>query len=246
MIACKRRWFLALPFLLIGGVLAGCQTAAPRAVLNPPPAPYYHQHRIGPAHPLRPAPAKPKFTTPSLRGATVVIDAGHGGKDPGAWPERHQLPEKAIVLDIANHLAAELSRRGARVVSTRTGDTFLSLEQRAEMAERSRADLFVSVHADSAPRSGASGVGLFIYTHASSESLRAAEAMQQTLDQAGLETRSIKRRNFHVLREHSRPAVLVECGFLTHPGDAARLNRADHRRELARTLADGIARFFAR
>ncbi len=177
----------------------------------------------------------------------MVIDAGHGGKDPGAWPRNlSTLPEKTIVLDVSNKLARMLSDRGGRTISTRTTDVFIELGARAAMADRHRADLFVSVHADSAQRASASGAGVHIYTQASLESQRAAQAIVAAFRRAGIETRGIYRNNFSVLREHSRPAVLIECGFLTNRGDAQALNDANYRTRLASAIAEGITDYFAR
>lgn len=177
----------------------------------------------------------------------MVIDPGHGGKDPGAWPRNlSSLPEKTIVLDVSSKLARMLSDRGGRTISTRTTDVFIELGARAAAADRHRADLFVSVHADSAPRASASGAGVHIYTQASLESQRAAQAIVAAFRRAGIETRGIYRNNFSVLREHSRPAVLIECGFLTNRGDAQALNDANYRTRLASAIAEGITDYFAR
>ena len=81
---------------------------------------------------------------PRLSGATIVVDAGHGGRDPGApGLGGGNLPEKQIVLMIAQQLANELSRAGAKVIMTRRGDSYVSLDQRVEISNRNRADLFV-------------------------------------------------------------------------------------------------------
>ena len=227
-------------------VLAGCK--APGGVLKTLPPPLVHTPRITPPRPLSPK-AKPAAPTGvSLRGATIVIDAGHGGRDPGAWKGKgvvSRLPEKTIVLDIAKKLRRLLTERGANVVMTRTTDVFLELQDRAAIAERSRADLFVSIHADSAPRTGASGAEVYMYTQASPASQKAAHRMIAAFKRAGIHYRGIHRRNFHVLREHSRPAILVECGFLTNRSDARKLNTESYRTRIAGVIADGIADYFS-
>ena len=124
---------------------------------------------------------------------------------------------------------------------TRDNDSFIELDRRAQIAERSKASLFVSVHADSARREAASGAGVHIYNKASRQSQAAALKIVGAFKKYGLKTRGVFRNNFHVLREHSRPAVLVECGFLTNPGDAALLNDAQYRAKFAAVLAEGIA-----
>ncbi|MBN1488534.1 MAG: N-acetylmuramoyl-L-alanine amidase [Phycisphaerae bacterium] len=190
--------------------------------------------RLRPAPP--PAPPPPKKTT-RISGA-VVVDAGHGGKDPGA-PGK-PVPEKVIVLDIAQRLSRELAARGADVTMTRSGDTFVELNERAAIADRTRADLFVSLHADAAQRRTASGATLYIARGANTESFRAARRIQSALTAAGIECRGIQQAGFRVLVGHSRPAILIECGFMTNPGDNERLNTPSHRAKLATAIADGI------
>ena len=89
----------------------------------------------------------PKPCAKRLTG-TVVIDAGHGGKDPGAISVKG-FYEKPVNLSVARKVAAKLKQCGLRVVMTRSSDRFVELERRAEIANQYRADLFVSVHADS-------------------------------------------------------------------------------------------------
>lgn len=224
-------------------LLAGCQQ--PQRVLDPLPSPAVTTPYIAQGSPLPPpAPPPPPQT---IAGKRVVIDPGHGGKDPGAWKgTRSKLPEKTIVLDIGNRVATTLRQRGAQVTITRSSDRFIELEDRASIAERARADLFVSIHADSARNRAASGTEIHIYEKASSQSRQAALAMVAALKRAGIECRGIQRSNFHVLREHSRPAMLVESGFLTNVGDAQRLNSASYRARLAEAITDGIADYLCR
>lgn len=97
----------------------------------------------------------------SLKGPwTIVIDPGHGGKDPGAI-SRSGLAEKKVVLDIARKLRDSLERRGFKVFMTRDRDEFITLERRTEIASRSKADLYVSIHANSSPSSAARGVEVY-------------------------------------------------------------------------------------
>lgn len=182
---------------------------------------------------------------PSLRGKKVVIDAGHGGKDPGARGVS-RLQEKTIVLLIATHVGRLLQHREASVTWTRTTDRFLELDERAAIASRTRTDLFVSIHADSAPRKSASGATVYTCRGASSQSTTAAWYIRRALTQAGIECRAGKPSNFRVLVAHPRPAVLVECGFLTNAGDAAKLNTQAYRSRVAAAIARGIADYLAR
>ena len=180
-----------------------------------------------------------------IRGVTVVVDAGHGGKDPGALGVGPQ-PEKTINLNIATMLAGLLEERGARVITSREGDRFISLDGRAALAERSRADLFVSIHADAARRSSASGATVYIARNASTESVQAGESIAAALKREGIQCRGVRRAGFRVLVGHSRPAVLVECGFLTNPSEAYLLATPAYQARVAAAIADGIANHLAR
>jgi N-acetylmuramoyl-L-alanine amidase len=91
---------------------------------------------------------------------TLVVDAGHGGEDTGARGARGVL-EKDLVLDVARELAARLRGQGVRVVMTRETDVFVPLEQRTAIANDARGDLFVSIHANSAPDSEVRGTETF-------------------------------------------------------------------------------------
>ena len=154
--------------------LAGCASPAPRSTLGPPPAPLLSTR---PPRLLLPSPppeereplAPPAAAAQTLHGATIVVDAGHGGQDPGARG-RSAMPEKAINLDIGTALARDLRERGANVLMTRSSDRFISLDGRAAYADRTRADLFVSIHADSAKRASAQGMTVYVGRGASASS----------------------------------------------------------------------------
>ena len=227
--------------------LVGCQAPGPVIQQLPPPAapqlPTIRPHDMTLTEPVAPA----RQPVASISGATVIIDPGHGGKDPGTHPPQSRLPEKAIILDIANQVSQLLRERGAKVLQTRTTDTYIENENRAALAERAHAGLFVSIHANSAPRSSVSGATVHIFEGASvqSQSQKAAQCMVAALNRAGIECLGIRPNNFLVLREHSRPAMLIECGFLSNPGEAAQLNSPGHRALLAAAIADGISAYFA-
>ncbi len=180
---------------------------------------------------------------PRITGLTIVVDPGHGGKDTGA-PGRGGMPEKQIVLMIANQLADELRACGARIIQTRRGDSYVSLDARAAISNRYRANLFISIHADAAPNLSATGTTLYIEKNPSSTTLRTANSINRALREAGFECRGVRREDFQVLKNNTRPAVLVECGYLTNANEAAKLNSSWYRNKIARTIARGIAEYF--
>jgi N-acetylmuramoyl-L-alanine amidase len=150
-----------------------------------------------------------------------------------------------INLDIGRRVADLLTDRGAQVTMTRNRDTYPERSDRADIAKRQRADLFVSIHCDSGP-SDVSGTCVYVYTEASPQSHEAAESMIEAFRRAGIECLGKKAKNLHVLREHSRPAILVECGFLTNRGEAQKLNTPAYRAHLASTIADGVTAYCQR
>ena len=239
----RRSW--GWGWAVLAMIVAGCQT--PEEQIARYPAPIFNT-KPAPALRPRPTPApppKPKPTpTGSLKGRTIIVDAGHGGHDPGAKGVG-PLQEKKVNLAIATRLAGLLKQRGANVTMTRRGDTFIDLDARAALADRLRVDLFVSVHADSAENASASGATIYIARGAAHSSQRAGGAIVQAMQRHSLECRGIRRAGFRVLVGHSRPAVLVECGFLTNRGDAYRLAQPAQQAKVAAAIADGIAKHLA-
>jgi N-acetylmuramoyl-L-alanine amidase len=198
--------------------------------------------------PRRPAPPTPPSPRPTARPrpigpVTIVVDAGHGGKDPGARGVG-PLPEKAVNLSVARMLMDMLRQRGAKVVASRTTDVFIPLDDRAALADQAHADLFVSIHADAAPRSSARGATVYIARDALPQSKQAAVHIATAFARAEIHCLGVRRAGFRVLVGHARPAVLIECGFLTNPVEAGRLCTAAYQQRVAAAVADGIADHF--
>ena len=108
----------------------------------------------------RPAPTPPKPRVQPLAGRTIIVDAGHGGRDPGTLGVGI-ISEKTVNLNIATQLATRLKKYGANVISSRTTDVFIPLDDRAGLAERSRTDLFVSIHSDACRDSNVTGATVY-------------------------------------------------------------------------------------
>lgn len=238
---------LAIVACLLSAFVVGC--AAPGPKMGPPPEPVLATRAPRVVAPLpppeRPEPPPPRVAAGSLRGRSIVVDPGHGGEDPGALG-RGPMPEKAINLDIARNLATELRDRGANVTLTRSGDRFISLDARAALADRTGADLFISIHADSSKKSSVQGMTIYIGRNASGESRRAAQAVAGALERNGLELRGVNSAGYRVLVGHSRPAMLIECGFVSNRAEAERLASASYRARIAAAIAEGVASHFSR
>ena len=170
---------------------------------------------------------------------TVVIDAGHGGYDRGGIPGQ-RVSEKDMTLDVARRLKSVLAASGYRVVMTRDSDVFVPLGTRCAIANSQRNAIFVSVHFNSATRRGASGIETYFYSR---DSLSLASAIHHYVaGGAPSDNRGVRRRGYYVLRRTNMPAVLVECGFLTNPSEAAYAQNASYRQKLAEAIAAGVGR----
>jgi N-acetylmuramoyl-L-alanine amidase len=168
---------------------------------------------------------------------TVVIDAGHGGYDRGGIPGQI-VSEKEMTLDVAQRLKNTLAASGYRVVMTRDSDVFVPLGTRVAIANSYSNAIFVSIHFNSAKRSGAGGIETYFYSR---ESLPLASAIHYFVaGGAPSSNRNVRRRGYYVLRKTSVPAVLVECGFLTNPTEAALAQTASYRQKLAEEIAAGV------
>lgn len=219
---------------------------APRSPVAIRPAP---QASAAPIRPIRGAtrtPSRQPIVSSASTGSNIsrlrfVVDAGHGGKDPGARG-RSPVPEKEITLAMAREVAMRLVSRGAKVSMTRSSDKFVELEDRAALADRTGAALLISLHADSAERESAAGVGVWVARGALPGSKNVARSILAEVKRAGLQTRSMQEAGFKVLVGHDKPSVLVECGFLTNSTDAKMLNTREYRKKLADAIVAGIVR----
>lgn len=177
--------------------------------------------------------------SPDAHAATVVLDAGHGGHDPGGVPGQRYI-EKHAALRISKLVQARLKAAGHRVVMTRTSDTFVELSRRVAISNKSPANsVFVSIHFNSAPNRDAHGIETYYYDE---RSLPLAQAIhQRVLRASGEEDRNIRKARFYVLRNNRRIAALAELGFLTNEKEGGRVARsAEYGQRLAAAVADGI------
>lgn len=173
---------------------------------------------------------------------TIVLDPGHGGRDPGAIGI-NGLREVDIVNDIFPQVTSLLQERGIRVVLTRQDNRTVGLESRLQMTRQVNADVFVSIHANaiSLSRPDVNGVETYYY---SPGGRRLAEILQlNLLNATGMRDRGAKRARFYVLRNTAVPSALVEVGFVTGVEDAPRLASSEFRSQLARAIARGILQY---
>lgn len=171
---------------------------------------------------------------------TVVVDAGHGGHDSGAISRRRKprAIEKDLALDVARRLKEKLREDGLKVVMTRADDTFIPLDERVAISNRQRDSIFVSIHFNDSPKRRVHGAEVY-HNDRGTEGL--ARRIARSLSaHSGCANRGVKRANYRVLRNSRGPAVLVECGYLSHAGEAARCANPAYRERLADAIAQAI------
>ncbi|MEZ5066632.1 MAG: N-acetylmuramoyl-L-alanine amidase [bacterium] len=196
---------------------------------------------------------------PSMAPRVVVVDAGHGGSDAGV--SAGGALEKDVTLAMSREIARRLRDAGFTVVLTRDGDRFLSGDDRATRANTASADLFLSVHANAwfddamtgfsigLPRSAGGGTGDGTFRAWGERAARTtgdedlcAELVAESLEtRLALPNRGTRRAEFAPLAGTGCAAMLLECGFLTNPVDAARLTSPDQQAAFAEAVARAIA-----
>src|ERR1051325_182715 len=179
----------------------------------------------------------PPATPASRNYSTVVIDPGHGGFDRGGIPGQ-RVAEKTMALDVSQRLAKKLRAAGFRVVMTRDSDVFIPLGERVRIANSYRGAIFVCIHFNSASRVDANGIETYYYSTESAA--LAANIHRQVIAGTETDNRGIRRRGYFVLRRTQIPPVLVECGFLTNPGEARLVLQSAYRDQLAEQIAAGV------
>lgn len=187
----------------------------------------------------------------NVRRNLVVLDPGHGGKDPGKVGADEEL-EKDINLAISLKVREKLEEDGMEVVMTREEDVMLSdgdadnkkledLNSRIGIINEQQPAIAVSIHQNSYSDPAVRGAQVFYFTH-SDKGKQAAEALQKELLEFDQEnTRDIKANDtYYLLKKTEVPTVIVECGFLSCPGEAELLTDEAYQEELAGAIAKGI------
>jgi len=180
--------------------------------------------------------------TPVPSGKLVVLDAGHGGSDPGATYGRD---EKWYNLDITLRLEKLLKEKGVNVKLTRSTDVFVGLDERAEMANEWGADVFISIH-HNALMKAMHGTMTFYYPTSYKGKEYATIIHNDLLRNLGSNDLGIKSANFVVLKKTKMPAVLVEIGCLTNDAELAKLDTEEYRQKAAESLCESILKIISK
>jgi N-acetylmuramoyl-L-alanine amidase len=179
---------------------------------------------------------------PSKNGKLVVlVDPGHGGRDSGAIGIGG-VQEKRVILPISQRVAQILEQNGIQVVMTRNSDYFVTLPGRVKMAEDVNADVFVSIHANSAGSDRPEVNGLEVYYYDSGLGL-ARNVQSSILRTVNMRDRGVRKARFFVLRKTSMPSILVETGFLTGREDVRNLDSQWFQNKMAEGIAKGILQY---
>ncbi len=193
---------------------------------------------------------RPAAGNGQLDGKVIVVDAGHGGADTGARSDDKTVQEKDLTLKIAKLIAKNLTQEGASVILSRSDDTFIPLKERSAIANRSRADIFVSVHINSNKLSNSRSGSITFYHAQQPVSTLLAECIEDELGKVtklpaiGIwsDTR-IYQSGFAVLRNSLMPAVLLELGFINNAKDLKRLQEAEFQSSVALAVVKGLKVF---
>ena len=174
----------------------------------------------------------------------VVIDPGHGGPDPGAVGI-NGLRETDVVLDVSLQVAQLLQAKGIQVLLTRTSEVDVDLPPRVALANNSRADLFLSIHANalSMSRPDVNGIETFYFQDGPSRRLAEAVQLQMVRVSPGSPDRGARPGRFFVIRRTVMPAALAEMGFVTGRLDSPRLADPNFRRRMAVAIATGLLNY---
>jgi N-acetylmuramoyl-L-alanine amidase CwlD len=182
---------------------------------------------------------------------TVVIDAGHGGSDPGKVGI-NKAEEKEINLKIAKKVKKILEKKGVKVVMTREEDTMLSkngngsqkvqdMKERVKLINNTKPEFAVSIHQNSYHDEAIHGAQVFYYKH-SAEGEQHASIMQKALLSIDKENRRQAKADdtYYLLKRTEVPTIIVECGFLSNHEEAEKLVTDEYQQQVAEAIVKGI------
>ncbi len=183
--------------------------------------------------------SQPKFVK-SNKKYVIVLDPGHGGKDPGAIGKAG-FREKDVTLNVTYYLRQMLLDSGVSVLMARSDDSEVLLQPRVDVGNNNSADLFVSVHCNSMDGTGARGIETYYRTP---QSANFAQIIHRNMvDTVKALDRGVRVRNFFVIRKTIMPSVLVEIGYLSNPTEEYELGSPIHQKKVATALYKGIREY---
>ncbi|SEP68840.1 N-acetylmuramoyl-L-alanine amidase [Virgibacillus subterraneus] len=183
-----------------------------------------------------------KQSSGSLAGYNIVLDPGHGGKDPGAIGIGGTF-EKGIIMDTADNVAKQLRDAGATVILTREDDYFIPLEERVRISNAYNTHAFISLHYNAYPSLAINGVSTYFHSGGDDRVL-AGEVQSAIAQKVPLKNRGVMQKGYHVLRENNDLSVLIELGFITNPYDLDTVRTAEYHNNVAAGVVEGLKNYF--
>lgn len=182
-----------------------------------------------------------------LKNRIILMDAGHGGKDPGASSQG--VTEKSIVIKVAKLVEQKLKSAGATVIMSRTGDTYPSLQDRVALSKSTNTELFVSIHVNAAANKSVTGTETFYNLSANDNGAEskvlATKIQQEIIKNASMNNRGTKEGEFYVIKQMEIPSVLVELGFITNQQDLNKLVNDKYIEIYAQSIFNGIRDYYS-
>lgn len=191
--------------------------------------------------------------TPGLKNKLIAIDPGHGGTDPGAIGLA-RIQEKTVTLAVALKVKDLLEKAGARVLMTHDTDCDVfgpnssatdELKARVTPANTRKADIYLSIHANSFVNRTVGGTATYYYQKSQYDAMLAQNIQAGVVQSAGLSNRGVFPQNFYVIKRTLMPAALVEMGFISNPDEEKLLNDPVFQQKVAQGIVQGMDRFFA-
>lgn len=178
-----------------------------------------------------------------LSKATIVIDPGHGGNDPGANANDNVHVEKTYSLAFANSLKERLEQKGAKVIMSRNDDSFISLEDRVKLTNKTKPNAFISIHIDSSQRPNEAS-GMTTYYYSEKKDLKLAKALAAQFNDLKIPNRETAFGDFQVLRDSFYPGVLIEIGYINNDSDYEQISSSKYRAKVCDKIIDGLENYF--
>lgn len=179
----------------------------------------------------------------SLAEATIVIDAGHGGKDPGAISSNKKILEKDTALSTALLLRNRLQDAGTNVVLTRDNDTNVSLDDRVTISHQHNADAFISLHYDAVDIPNSMSGTTTYYQR--DDHFDLAQTINQYLAQNGpLPNNGVRLADYRVLRLNKQPAILLELGYMNHSIDTQHIDTLSYQSAVVEAIYQGLREYY--
>jgi N-acetylmuramoyl-L-alanine amidase len=176
---------------------------------------------------------------------TIIIDAGHGGKDDGCKNNLYKLTEKQLTLNLAYALRHKLKEKKLTTYLTRTNDTFVSLKKRCEISNNISNAIFVSIHLNSCDDNKITGTEVFFYPTKFKNKYRCSNYLAKCVcgkltNNINSKNRGVKKANFTVIKHTKHPSILVECEFLSNDDIASKFKQRAYTEKIADGIANGI------